>query len=215
MGQLCSGTERETDAPVSSDNLEEKNRSITTSVRAMNIQSEALQQPPNSESAPSRNGAAEEINPIDAHKQAERKKAEELLKELQERRRQWPRMPPNSELLTHLEIAECLQAMAIGPSLLVGGTETEMSRSQAKPFQHLRPPLTLPPIAFRPAPPAVPLSIEHLKHDRVRVQTNLDALSMQIAEHERKIAAAKASRAMMERFLQLVEEEIARRETAA
>ncbi|KAK5736078.1 hypothetical protein LTR17_007749 [Elasticomyces elasticus] len=166
MGQLCSGSERGTDAPVSSDNLEEKNQSISTSVRAMNIQSEALQQPPNSESAPSRNGAAEDINPIDAHKQAEQKKAAELFKELQERRRQWPRMPPNSELLT-------------------------------------------------PAPPAVPLSIEDLKHDRVRVQTNLDALSMQIAEHERKIAAAKASHAMMERFLQLVEEEIARRETEA
>ncbi|KAK5679975.1 hypothetical protein LTS10_007923 [Elasticomyces elasticus] len=102
MGQLCSGTEREMDAPVSSDNLEEKNQSITTSVRAMNIQSEALQQPPvqNSESAQSRYGAAEEINPIDAHKQAEQKKAAELFKELQERCRQWPRMPPNSELLT-------------------------------------------------------------------------------------------------------------------
>ncbi|KAK5724250.1 hypothetical protein LTR15_004294 [Elasticomyces elasticus] len=88
------------DAPVSSDKLEEKNQSITTSVRAMSecsasythchFQSEALQQPPvqNSESAQSRDGAAEEINTIDAHKQAEQKKAEELLKELQERRRQ-------------------------------------------------------------------------------------------------------------------------------
>ncbi|KAK5736560.1 hypothetical protein LTR17_007379 [Elasticomyces elasticus] len=49
----------------------------------------------------------------------------------------------------HPEIAECLQAAAVGPSLLVGDPETEMSRSQATPRQHLRHPLTLPLIAFR------------------------------------------------------------------
>ncbi|KAK3639761.1 hypothetical protein LTR56_012338 [Elasticomyces elasticus] len=165
MGQLCSGTEREMDALVSSDNLEEKNQIVSTSVRAINIQSEALQQPPvqNSESAQSRDGAAEEINPIDAR--AERRKAEELLKELQERRRQWPRMPPNSELST-------------------------------------------------PAPPAVPLDVEHLKDDRIRIQNMVDASSLQIAENERKIAASKVSHAMMERCLRLVHEEIARREAA-
>ncbi|KAK5702134.1 hypothetical protein LTR97_004954 [Elasticomyces elasticus] len=168
MGQFCSGTEREMDAPVSSDKLEEKNQSITTSVRAMNFQSEALQQPPvqNSESAQSRDGAAEEINTIDAHKQAEQKKAEELLKELQERRRQWPRMPPKSEFVA-------------------------------------------------PAPPAVPLDVDHLRDDKIRIQNMVDASSLQIAENERKIAAAKASHAMMERCLRLVHEEIARREAAA
>ncbi|KAK4900201.1 hypothetical protein LTR27_002425 [Elasticomyces elasticus] len=57
--------------------------------------------------------------------------------------------PPDIKHTHHLEIAGRLQAAAIGPGLSIGGSETEMSRSQAKPCQHLRPPLTLPLIAFR------------------------------------------------------------------
>ncbi|KAK5709654.1 hypothetical protein LTR17_019590 [Elasticomyces elasticus] len=56
---------------------------------------------------------------------------------------------PRMRAIRHFQIAECLQAAAIGPSLSVGGYETEMSCSQAKTFQPLRPPLTLPLIAFR------------------------------------------------------------------